>query len=111
MDFNFEAGGVAFGGYFPALKNVNASIRRRKGDFFVYEPGNGTRYDVLFGVQDTGFGEEVVMSVVNMRKCMIISGQVGIQSMSYIQEKLELGAGDCYALIPLINFFIHERGA
>ena len=111
----FKAGGVWQGMYYPKLKNVNQAICRRispsDADYFHYEPGNGTRYDVLFSTYNDGYGQKTVMTLVNMRKAMIISNEMSLVNIGYMQEKLDLGEGDCYALIPLINHYLEELGS
>jgi hypothetical protein len=99
--------------FYPALKPVAASISRghtAESYSCVYQPGNGTRYEVVFSEFDIGNGPETVMTIVNMRKAMIIPSQMGMHSLGYMQEKLGLGEGDCYALIQLINDYLNERG-
>lgn len=111
----FETGGEWMGKYYPKLKDVNEAIVKRRGptnqDYFQYEPGNGTRYDVLFSTYNDGYGQKTVMTLVNMRKAMILTQQMDLINMGYMKEKLDLGEGDCYALIPLINFYFAELGS
>lgn len=113
MDFDFSAGGEQFGKYFPPLKPVAAAVSRVHNDesySCVYQPGNGTRYEVAFSRYNIGNGPETVMTIINMRKAMIIPSYMGMHSIGYMTEKLGLGEGDCYALIPLINAYITDRG-
>jgi len=111
----FKAGGVWQGMYYPKLKNVNEATCKRvaphNADYFHYEPGNGTRYEVLFSTFNDGWGSKTVMTLVNMRKAMIISNEMSLVNIGYMQEKLDLGEGDCYALIPLINHYLEELGS
>jgi hypothetical protein len=109
-EHDFEKGGVIFGKFFPGLKVPAVAVRVSKNIesmYFDYEPGNMTRYQVLFS--DLA-GQRVVMTIVNMRKAMELSGPMNETSIGYMEEKLGLNAGDCYALIPLINHYFDERG-
>jgi len=109
MDFDFSKGGEDFGRYYPALKPISEACKQFADNaycsFYQYEPGNGTRYDVIFSRYPTKYGIQTVMTIANMGKSMILSGEVGMHSLGYMKEKLNLGEGDCYALIPLINHF------
>lgn len=99
--------------FYPALKTVSeASTRLHVAESVscVYQPGNGTRYEVVFSKFDHGYGPETVMTIINMRKAMIIPSAMGMHSLGYMQEKLGLGEGDCYALIPLINSYLEDEG-
>ena len=114
-DLNFETGGVYYDLYFPALKPVDRAIRKVRAtdssSFYHYEPGNGTRYEVIFTAYNAGFGPEVVMTLVNFRKAMVITGPMFSPSqIGYMKEKLDMGEGDCYALMPLINHYLEELG-
>lgn len=111
MDFSVSR--IEGNKFFPALKPVSAASTRAHVDesySCVYQPGNGTRYEVVFSKFNNGLGPEIVMTIVNMRKAMIIPSQMGMHSLGYMQEKLGLGEGDCYALIPLINSYLEEQG-
>ena len=114
MAFDFQAGGEQYGVYFPALKTVGESIKSQVGlinsVFYDYQPGNGTRYEVLFNTFETKHGRRTVMTLVGFRKSMELSGSMGLHSIDYLREKLGLGGGDCYALIPLINAYFEEVG-
>ena len=111
----FKAGGVWQGVYYPKLKPIFAAVpsavEAEFCSYFQYEPGNGTRYDVLFSTYNDGYGSKTVMTLVNMRKAMIISNEMSLVNIGYMQEKLDLGEGDCYALIPLINHYLEELGS
>jgi hypothetical protein len=112
MDFSVSR--IEGNRFYPALKSVaEASTRAHNANSYscVYQPGNGTRYEVVFSEFNNGNGPEIVMTIVNMRKAMIIPSQMGMHSLGYMQEKLGLGEGDCYALIPLINDFLEEQGS
>ena len=109
-EHNFEKGGVIFGKFFPGLKLASMAISKSKNIesvFFAYEPGNMTRYEVLFS---NLANQRVVMTIINMRKSMELSGPLNEYSIGYMQEKLGLSEGDCYALIPLINHYFEEMG-
>ena len=114
-DLNFETGSVQNGQYFPALRPMHAAITKDSPPVYTahyeYEPGNATRYVVVFNTYDTGYGPETVMTVVNMNAAMIIPGPFHSPSqIGYMQEKLKLLEGDCYALMPLINHYLEEFG-
>jgi hypothetical protein len=114
-ELNFEKGSVQYGVHYPALKPVAAAIKR-EGKFintalYEYEPGNATRYVVLFATYNTGYGPETVMTVVNMNASMIIPGRFFSPSqIGYMKEKLGILEGDCYALMPLVNAYLEETG-
>lgn len=113
MDFDYEKGGEMFGGYYPPLKPPLTAIKGFtlpvKSVFYIYEPGNGTHYEVLFTTYNNVYGRETVMTLVNFRKSMVLPGPVEMHSLDYMQEKLQINEGDCYALIPLINQFFKEN--
>jgi hypothetical protein len=109
-EHDFEKGGVIFGKFFPGLKLPSAAVSKSKNVesvFYAYEPGNMTRYELLFS---NLANQRVVMTIVNMRKSMELSGPLNEYSIGYMTEKLGLGEGDCYALIPLINHYFEELG-
>lgn len=109
MDFDYNAGGEYDGAYYPALKPLSEAIRRESPSlcqFFIYEPGNGTRYDVLISTFNTGYSVQHNVSIVNMGRSMMFSGPFSMVALSYMKEKLNLNYGDCYALIPLINAYL-----
>lgn len=113
MPFDFEKGGERFGIYFRPLKPVvSATVVRANasGSFYHYEPGDGTRYDVLFSTYDTGYGLQVVMTLVNFNTSMIIPGRVDLIDLDYMHEKIKITHGSCYALMPLINHYLNEIG-
>lgn len=116
MDFNYEKGGEDCGCYYPPLKPVLDAIRFESGwkdhSYFHYEPGNGTRYEVIFTRFRTEYveGDRTVMTVICPRNAaMIVSGELGMYSLTYMQEKLKILEGDCYALIPLVNHYLKEN--
>lgn len=115
-ELNFEKGGELYGCYYPALKPVAAAIKESEAPFhsayYVYEPGNATRYQVLFNTTKTKWGLETVMTLVNFRKSMIIPGKfLSPSQIGYMHEKLDINEGDCYALMPLINNYLEELGS
>ena len=114
MGFDFQSGGEEFGVYFPALKSVGEAIKSQAIDyssvFYDYQPGNGTRYEVLFNSFRTKYGRRTVMTIVNMNASMELNGELGIVSIGYMKEKLGLLDGDCYALIQLVNSYLEELG-
>lgn len=116
-DMNFEKGGVHGGVHYPPLRPVElGAALRDMGEivhsaYYQYEPGNATRYDVIFTTYRARWGQQTVMTVVNMKKCMVIPERLEWSyQLGYMQEKLELGAGDCYALMPLVNAYLEELG-
>ena len=114
MGFDYQSGGIFYDKYYPALRPVNQAIKKLKtadfSAFYLYEPGNATRYEVLFTTYNDGYGPKTVMTLINFRKSMIITNEMSPTSLGYMQEKLDLGEGDCYALIPLINQYLEELG-
>ena len=78
--------------------------------YYDYQPGNGTRYEVLFNSFRTKYGRRTVMTIVNMNASMELNGELGIVSIGYMKEKLGLLDGDCYALIQLANTYLEELG-
>jgi hypothetical protein len=112
MDFNYAEGGTHLGAYYPSLKPVPEAIRFTDGSYFHYEPGNGTRYEVIFTKFDAEHEKgQVVMTVVCPRRtAMFVDREMGMYSLGYMQEKLVgMYNGDCYALIPLINHYLKEN--
>lgn len=111
-NIDFQAGHEFGGVYFPPLKPVDKACVDMDGVgecvYVRYEPGNGTRYEVVFSCYVTQDGGQVLMTIVNMGKSMIIASKMGLYSLDYMHEKLGLGLGDCYALIPLINRYLEE---
>ena len=112
MSFDFQKGGELLGTFYPALKPVSKAVRETRtlvhGNRYVYEPGNATRYEVVFATFMTDWGEETSMTLTNFGKCMVLSGPVGMYSLGYLQEKLGMKEGDCYALLQLINTYFKE---
>lgn len=112
MDFDYEKGGEEWGTYYPPLKAPwRGGIVFSDGTYFHYEPGNGTRYEVLFTRFDTEYEKNrVAMTVLCPRNAaMIIPDELGLHSLGYMQEKLKMLEGDCYALIPLVNQYLKEN--
>ena len=114
-DLDFENGSVQNGQYYPALRPMAKAIRRDSPPIYTaayeYEPGNATRYVVVFNTYDFGYGQETVMTVANMNTSMIIPGPFfSPAQIGYMVEKLKLLEGDCYALMPLINHYLEELG-
>jgi hypothetical protein len=114
-DLNFETGGEQYGMYFPPLRPLAKAIRRDTPPVYTaayeYEPGNASRYVVVFNTYDFGYGQETVMTVANLNASMIVPGPFHSPSqIGYMAEKLGLLEGDCYALMPLINHYLEELG-
>lgn len=111
--FDFVQGGEFSGCYYPALKPMKDAIKFSYVDEHVgvyqYEPGNGTRYDVIINEVPTPYGMQVVLTLVNFRKSMIIPSPMGMHSLGYMVEKLNINPGDCYALLPLINCWFSDN--
>jgi hypothetical protein len=113
MPFDFEKGGEAYGMYFRPLKPVAAATVTNAptlGNFYHYEPGDGTRYEVIFSTYNTGYGLQTVMTLVNFNSSMVIPGRMDLVDIDYMHEKLKLTHGSCYALMPLINYYLNEIG-
>lgn len=115
MSFDFSKGGEINDMYFPALKPVDEAIKSSAlpthSSFFNYQPGNGTLYEVVFTTWSPRPGStRTVMTLVNFRRSMEVSGKMDLYSLGYMREKLGFGEGDCYALIPLINRYFEELG-
>jgi hypothetical protein len=113
MEFDYQKGGEEYGRYYPALKPIKESTMYVSHvtpcSYYQYEPGNGTRYDVVFSEYPTKHGMQQLMTIANMGRSMILSGEVGMYSLSYMREKLGLGEGDCYALLQLINWYMRTK--
>lgn len=112
-EFDFSKGGVIYGKFFPGIKHVSEAVKRTNVSESVaydYQPGNGTRYDVVFTTDAAG---ETVMFLSNFRQGMIIPGPMYPDtSIGYMMEKMpKMQEGDCYALIPLINSFLEDQGS
>lgn len=102
-----EGGWVRGGVFYPRLRHPKLACRQfpRWGagfEYLEYEPGNCTRYEVLIGSLP---GMRVLLAVVNMRVCMELPGKQDPFRTGYMQEKLGLGEGDCYALAWLANWY------
>lgn len=114
MDTDFQKGGVLGGLYYPALQPINKAIKRgyltSDSTYYVYEPGNATKYEVIFTTYNDGYELKTVMTLANMGKSMYIAGAMTLTALGYLEEKLGLNKGDCYALIPLINHYMADRG-
>ena len=114
MGFDYQVGGEEYGVYYPALKPVDQAIKVQHGIinsvFYDYQPGNGTRYEVLFNSFETKYGRRTVMTIINMNASMELNGSLGIMSIGYMKEKLGLLDGDCYAIIQLVNTYLEELG-
>mgnify|MGYP005831235951 CR=1 FL=1 len=115
MEFDYEKGGEEFGVYYPPLKPVAKAIKFSSvgpdSAYYHYEPGNGTRYEVVFVRHLNGYSEveQVTMAVTCPRNAaMIVPEKLGMYSLGYMQEKLKMLEGDCYALIPLVNYHMER---
>lgn len=92
---------------------VSADCRTRLVDL---EPGNGTKYMVLFSNLPKEIGEVlgcggrgVMATVTNFRnRPSILLPALGLVSLAYLVEKTGLGEGDAVALLPLINNHIQS---
>lgn len=114
-DLNFQQDNEIYGVLFPALLPVEKAIKRQTGSvesrYYTYEPGNMTRYDVIFNVYDAGWGPEMVMTIINLNTAMVIPSRMHSPTqISYLKDKLGLGEGDCYALMQLINYHMEKAG-
>lgn len=71
------------------------------------QPGNATRYLVLFACLP-GEVSTFVMTVTNFHRCpsMIVSAEVGAVVPSYVAEKLNLGIRDAEQLAALIRWHL-----
>ena len=114
MSQNFQIGVLENDTWYPALKTVQAAIVSQIGHvnsvFYDYQPGNGTRYEVLFNSFMTKYGRRTVMTLVNFNASMELNGSLGMASIGYMREKLGMLEGDCYALIQLVNMHLEELG-
>lgn len=114
FELNFKEGSSHGSVYYPPLKSVPQAIEDSdfggKSVFYRYEPGNATRYEVLFSTYRTPWGLETVMTVVNFGKSMVISGPMHSTSQVwYMKGKLDMNEGDCYALMPLVNHYLEAK--
>lgn len=119
-NFDFQAGGVYGATYYPSLKSIGEALITNTGGggqayYYHYEPGNMTRYEVVFcEYTDTYDNQIVLMSIVNPRRATmmipLVRHEWGLHDIAYMKEKLGMGEGDCYALIPLINFHLKAMG-
>ena len=110
--FDFQKGGVINEVYFRPLKSVaDATVRHETmgdSEYYHYEPGDGTRYEVLFNTYNTGYELQTVMTLVNFGTSMIIPFKLGLGDIGYMHEKLQITSGSCYALIQLANAFFKK---
>ncbi len=75
---------------------------------FDYEPGNGTRYELLFAWLDEPDGDHsLAVSLLNFRTCYKF---LFPPVPSYLMEKLRLSRGDAEPLSELIGELIRKRG-
>ncbi len=115
--FDFSKGRVVHGRFLDSLRDLDRAIKVEaqsgRSYYFDYEPGNGTKYRVLFSYApgyDVG-EKEIVMTIINFGRSMIIPGgkMDTVGQLDYMHEKLgNLNIADCYALMPLINFFLQK---
>lgn len=102
--------------YYPQLKPLDQAVvacHPVLGEFYHYEPGNGTRYEVILTrriARDPDYYPRVVVSIVNFGRgrSMVIPMGVPLDkhNISYMREKMGILEGDAWALIPLINRFM-----
>ena len=98
------------------LKPVNESIvsetNGEHGTLYVFEPGNATRYVVLFQPIERSISREMdyglkatLVTVINFRRyySMVVSGHMGYLCVGYLMEKTGLQEGDAAALLALIR--------
>ena len=115
MEFDFTKGGEVDGVYYPALKDPVQAIKFQSGwkdhDYIHYEPGNGTRYEVVFTEIQREYSDEkeLVLSVIcPAPAAMTIPGgfrRFYLFDLEYFIEKLRMRPGDVYALLPLVNHY------
>lgn len=63
---------------------------------FAYEPGNGTRYEMVLA----RFGEELFVGITNFRSSYCFTKA---EHPDYVAEKLRLSAGDAEEITKVIN--------
>jgi hypothetical protein len=68
-----------------------------KAKMFAFEPGNGTRYDMVLA----RFGDELLVAIINFRSAYTFTH--GNQEPGYVAEKLRLDYGDAVPIAELIN--------
>ena len=118
-EFDFQRGGELHGKRYPKLKTLGESIVYVDPGidrvYYHYEPGNMTRYEVIFSELSVEYDDEpmTVMTVMCPRqRCMVIPHRMfHMYDLDYMMEKLEMLEGDCYALIQLINHHLGRIGA
>lgn len=117
-EFNYQQGGNEYGKYYPALKPTELAIHceaEGSSTYYHYEPGNGTRYEVIFTEIELKeqFEKEliIVMTIIQPRRRSMITPSYNfhMKDLGYMMEKLEMHEGDCYALIQLINIYLDVR--
>lgn len=127
-EFDFTKGGIVDGIHYPALRPLDQSLKYAsqgsRCEFVVYEPGNGTRYEMFLGrrgpmMPDPRLGEmdeyfpRNFIAIVNFGRprCMSFPTvrRFGLANIDFICEKMDVQAGDAYALIPLINDFLERH--
>lgn len=126
--FDFTKGGRVDDVSYPPLRPLEKACTHRAergtSEFAVYEPGNGTRYEVLFARRGWIPGEimldpaddffpRTVVAILNFgRPCVMVLPEVrqlGLGNIDYMCKKMGIDAGDAYALIPLINDFLERQ--
>lgn len=75
---------------------------------FDYEPGNGTRYELLLAwLEEPDQTQVLAISLLNFRTCY----KFGFPPVwTYVAEKLRLSSGDAEPLAELIGELIRKRG-
>jgi hypothetical protein len=84
-------------------KEAAAKVLNGKPASFVYQPGNGSRFDVTLTPLEDG---SVLLSLANFNSCMVINGYA---APSYCEEKLALTHGDAQAISKMITKYLNKR--
>lgn len=91
---------------------ILAECRHDGTAFYRYEPGNGTRYDVVMVDCAIAHGalsrRMVAITIINHNRGCAVPSESGV-SVEYLAEKLRMSEGDAKPLLALMEYF--KRGA
>lgn len=99
-------------------KKIRSIVKQDQATLVNYQPGNGTKYLVLFQklpaeiCMEIGGYEEpgTLVTVVNLHEAsLFVPGYTGSVSLSYFMEKTGFSEGDAAPLVELINHRMFPR--
>lgn len=85
------------------VDSIKSMIPCGNATTLVYEPGNGTRYEiVLTDLRAMGEGYIVSLLTTSPGTCMRVADSGGYITATYVRSKLGVGLGDAVILAELI---------